>query len=182
MTTTPSTRPESPRASRGLRCAGSNPNEAGPSWRWANCGSMRELLGFFVWRDVKVRYKQTVFGVAWAVLQPLATMIVFSVVFGRLAKLDSDGVPYPAFCLAGLLPWMLFASGLTQVGRFAGRQRESAEQGLLSADAAADLERRRRTGRFVRLAAAVVGGACCGAALRRAGDCCCCRFRWRWSW
>jgi lipopolysaccharide transport system permease protein len=73
-----------------------------------------ELLGFFVWRDIKVRYKQTVFGVAWAVLQPLATMVVFSVVFGRLAKLDSDGVPYPAFCLAGLLPWMLFASGLTQ--------------------------------------------------------------------
>jgi lipopolysaccharide transport system permease protein len=73
-----------------------------------------ELLGFFVWRDIKVRYKQTVFGLAWAVVQPLATMIMFSVVFGRLAKLDSDGVPYPAFSLAGLLPWMLFSSGLTQ--------------------------------------------------------------------
>ncbi|HVU89270.1 MAG TPA: ABC transporter permease [Pirellulales bacterium] len=73
----------------------------------------RELLGFFLWRDVKVRYKQTLLGVAWAVLQPAATVTIFSVVFGRWAHLQSDGAPYPAFCLAGLLPWMLFATGVT---------------------------------------------------------------------
>ncbi len=73
----------------------------------------RELLGFFVWRDVKVRYKQTLLGLGWAIVQPLASLVVFSVVFGRLAHLASDGVPYPAFCLAGLLPWMLFAAGVT---------------------------------------------------------------------
>jgi lipopolysaccharide transport system permease protein len=73
----------------------------------------RELLGFFIWRDVTVRYKQTLLGVGWALVQPLATLAVFSIVFGRLAHLASDGVPYPAFCLAGLLPWMLFASGVT---------------------------------------------------------------------
>ncbi len=72
----------------------------------------RELLGFFIWRDVTVRYKQTLLGIGWAVVQPLATMIVFSVVFGRLAHLDSDGAPYAVFSLAGLLPWMLFANGL----------------------------------------------------------------------
>ncbi len=65
-------------------------------------------------RDVKVRDKQTLLGVAWAVLQPLASMIVLSIVFGRLAHLASDDMPYPAFCLAGLLPWSLFASGMTQ--------------------------------------------------------------------
>jgi lipopolysaccharide transport system permease protein len=73
----------------------------------------RELLGFFVWRDIKVRYKQTLLGLGWAIVQPLASLVVFSVVFGRLAHLASDGVPYPAFCLAGLLPWMLFAAGVT---------------------------------------------------------------------
>jgi len=103
--------------------AGAGPRVAlrriAPERGWPKLGlgelwEYRELLGFFIWRDIKVRYKQTVFGVAWAILQPLATMIVFSVVFGRLARMDSDGVPYPAFSLAGLLPWMLFASGLTQ--------------------------------------------------------------------
>ena len=72
----------------------------------------RELFWFLVWRDVKVRYKQTFFGVAWAVLQPLFTMIVFSIFFGRLARLPSDGIPYPVFTLAALLPWTLFANAL----------------------------------------------------------------------
>ncbi len=90
------------------------PQRGWPTLALAELWEHSELLGFFVWRDIKVRYKETAFGVAWAVLQPLTTMIVFSIVFGRLAKLDSDGVPYPAFSLAGLLPWMLFASGLTQ--------------------------------------------------------------------
>jgi lipopolysaccharide transport system permease protein len=74
----------------------------------------RELLQFLVWRDVKVRYTQTVLGAGWAVLQPLLTMIVFSVVFGRLANVPSDGLPYPIFAFAGLLPWQMFAFALTE--------------------------------------------------------------------
>jgi lipopolysaccharide transport system permease protein len=73
----------------------------------------RELLFFLTWRDIKVRYKQTALGAAWAVLQPLLTMVIFSIVFGRLAKLPSDGVPYPIFTYAALLPWQLFAFALT---------------------------------------------------------------------
>jgi len=70
----------------------------------------RELVYFMVWRDVKVRYKQTVLGVGWAVLQPLASMLIFTVIFGRLAQLPSDGAPYAVFTLAALLPWQLFSS------------------------------------------------------------------------
>ena len=73
----------------------------------------RELLYFFVWRDLKIRYKQTVIGVAWAVIQPLFTMIVFSIFFGRLAGLPSNGVPYPIFYYTALLPWTYFANALT---------------------------------------------------------------------
>lgn len=76
---------------------------------WAH----RELLAFFAWRDLKVRYKQTALGVAWALLQPLFMMIVFSVFFGNLAKVPSDGLPYPIFAYCGLLPWQLFAYVLT---------------------------------------------------------------------
>jgi lipopolysaccharide transport system permease protein len=75
----------------------------------------RELLYCLVWRDVKVRYKQTVLGVAWAIIQPVVTMIVFSLFFGRLAKIPSDGVPYPIFNLAALVPWNLFSNGLNHV-------------------------------------------------------------------
>lgn len=74
----------------------------------------RELLALLVWRDVKIRYKQTVLGAAWAILQPFMTMVVFSVFLGRLAKLPSDGVPYPIFVYCALLPWQLFAHALTQ--------------------------------------------------------------------
>jgi len=74
----------------------------------------RELLYFFVWRDVKVRYKQTVLGVAWAVLQPLFTMVIFSLFFGRLAKIPSEGVPYPIFSYTALIPWIFFANGINQ--------------------------------------------------------------------
>ena len=76
--------------------------------------SYRELLYFLVWRDIKVRYKQTVLGAAWAVLQPIMTMLVFSIFFGRLANVPSDGVPYPIFAYAGLLPWQLFAYALNE--------------------------------------------------------------------
>jgi homopolymeric O-antigen transport system permease protein len=72
----------------------------------------RELLYFLVWRDIKVRYKQTVLGAAWAILQPVFTMIVFSVFFGRLARIPSDGKPYPIFIFAALVPWTFFSNGL----------------------------------------------------------------------
>ena len=74
----------------------------------------RELVYFLTWRDVKVRYKQTVLGAAWAILQPFLTMLIFSLFFGKLAKMPSDGVPYPIFAFAALVPWTFFANGLTQ--------------------------------------------------------------------
>jgi len=76
-------------------------------WRY------RELLYFLVWRDIKVRYKQTALGASWAIIQPFFTMVVFSLFFGRLAGIPSDGVPYPIFSFAALVPWTFFASGLT---------------------------------------------------------------------
>jgi len=72
----------------------------------------RELLFFLVWRDIKVRYKQSVLGFAWVVFKPLLTMIVFTVIFGRVAKFPSDGVPYPIFVLMGIIPWGFFSSTL----------------------------------------------------------------------
>jgi lipopolysaccharide transport system permease protein len=88
-----------------------------PSKGWVSLGlrelyAYRELLYFLTWRDIKVRYKQTVLGAAWAILQPLFTMLIFSIFFGRLAKMPSDGVPYPLFSLAALVPWTFFAHGL----------------------------------------------------------------------
>jgi lipopolysaccharide transport system permease protein len=74
----------------------------------------RELLYFFIWRDIKVRYKQTALGAAWAVIQPLFTMLIFSLFFGRLAKVPSDGIPYPLFAFTALVPWTFFAQGLSQ--------------------------------------------------------------------
>jgi lipopolysaccharide transport system permease protein len=90
-----------------------------PSKSWVSLGlrelwEYRELLYFFVWRDVKVRYKQTVLGAAWAIIQPFFTMVVFSLFFGQLAKIPSDGVPYPIFSYAALVPWTFFAQGLNQ--------------------------------------------------------------------
>jgi len=74
----------------------------------------RELLYFLTWREIKVRYKQTVLGAAWALIQPVLTMLVFSVFFGKLAKVPSDQIPYPLFCLAALVIWNLFSNGLVQ--------------------------------------------------------------------
>src|ERR1044071_2355686 len=90
-----------------------------PSRSWmkvdfAELYAYRELLYFFVWRDLKVRYKQTALGAAWAIIQPFMTMVVFSVFLGKLAKVPSDGVPYPLFTFAALVPWSFFANGLTQ--------------------------------------------------------------------
>jgi lipopolysaccharide transport system permease protein len=88
-----------------------------PSSGWLNLDLRelylnRELLYFFIWRDIKIRYKQTVIGVAWAVLQPLLTMVVFTIFFGRLAHIPSNGLPYPVFYLAAVLPWTYFATAL----------------------------------------------------------------------
>lgn len=74
----------------------------------------RDLIYFFVWRDIKVRYKQTLLGASWAVLQPVFTMVIFSVFFGRLAQVPSDGIPYPIFSYAALVPWTFFANALLQ--------------------------------------------------------------------
>ncbi len=72
----------------------------------------RELLYFFVWRDVKIRYKQSLLGFSWAIIQPLFMMVIFSLLFGRFAKMPSDGIPYPLYSIAAVLPWTLFAQGL----------------------------------------------------------------------
>jgi lipopolysaccharide transport system permease protein len=80
--------------------------------RFDELWACRELLFFFVWRDVKVRYKQTLLGASWAVLQPLLTMLIFTIFFGRMAGIGSEGAPYPIFSYAGLLPWTFFAAGL----------------------------------------------------------------------
>lgn len=90
----------------------------GPSRGWVRLKlrelwEYRELIYFLVWRDVKVRYKQTVLGALWAIIQPLFSMVVFTVVFGRLAKMPSDGIPYPLFSYSALLPWNYFAQGLS---------------------------------------------------------------------
>jgi lipopolysaccharide transport system permease protein len=90
-----------------------------PSRGWASLNlrelwAYRELLYFLTWRDIKVRYRQTILGAAWAIIQPFFTMVVFSLFFGKLARIPSDGVPYPIFSYAALVPWTFFAHGLTQ--------------------------------------------------------------------
>jgi lipopolysaccharide transport system permease protein len=86
-------------------------------WRY------RELLFILAWRDIKVRYKQTFLGVLWAVIQPFVAMVVFSIFFGKLAKMPSDGIPYPVFVYCGLLPWQLFARAMTEsAGSVTGNQ------------------------------------------------------------
>lgn len=80
---------------------------------WRDLWRYRELLGFLAWRDIQVRYKQTVLGAAWALLQPAITLVVFTYVFGRLAHMPSGDVPYPLLVMAGLLPWQLFANALS---------------------------------------------------------------------
>ncbi len=92
------------------------PSHGWVSLKLGDLWEYRELLYFLIWRDIKVRYKQTVLGAAWAVLQPLLTMIVFTVFFGQLAKVPSDGVPYAVFTFCALLPWQLFSYALVQAG------------------------------------------------------------------
>jgi lipopolysaccharide transport system permease protein len=85
-------------------------NPLSSSWQY------RELLYFLTWRDVKIRYKQTAIGATWAILQPLMTMVIFTVVFGQFARIPSDGLPYPVFTYTALLPWHFFAQAITRSG------------------------------------------------------------------
>ena len=84
----------------------------------------RELIWFLTWRDLKVRYKQTILGVSWAIIQPFSTMVVFSLFFGKLAGMPSDGVPYPLFSFAALVPWAFFAQSLSQASSSVLRGKE----------------------------------------------------------
>jgi len=84
--------------------------------KWRELWEYRELLYFLTWRDVKLRYKQAALGVAWAVLQPLLTMVIFTVIFGNFAKLPSEGIPYPVFSFVALIPWQLFSGSLSRAG------------------------------------------------------------------
>lgn len=91
--------------------------QASKGWAWPKLRELweyRELIYFFAWRDIKVRYKQTVMGASWAIIQPFFTMVIFSLFFGRLAKVPSDGLPYPIFSYAALVPWTFFANAITQ--------------------------------------------------------------------
>lgn len=91
-----------------------HPSQGWVSLRLKELWEYRELLYFLTWRDIKVRYKQTVLGAAWAIIQPFFTMVVFSIFFGYLAKVPSDGLPYPIFAYCALLPWQLFAHSLME--------------------------------------------------------------------
>ena len=92
--------------------------EAGHAERqyWRDLWRYRELFYFLAWRDILVRYKQTVIGVAWAVIRPVLTMVVLTIVFGRLAKMDSGGIPYPILVFCGMLPWQFFANAFSESG------------------------------------------------------------------
>ncbi len=92
------------------------PDVSGVGHNLRELWAYRELLYFLTWRDVKVRYKQALLGVAWTIIQPLFTMLIFTLFFGVLAKIPSDGIPYPIFAYAGLLPWTFFANAVTNSG------------------------------------------------------------------
>lgn len=104
----PSSRPAAPTT---LHIA---PSKGWVSLKLRELWEYRELLYFLVWRDIKVRYKQTALGASWAIIQPVFTMLVFSLFFGHLGKIPSDGIPYPIFSFAALVPWTFFANGLGQ--------------------------------------------------------------------
>lgn len=90
--------------------------KSGISFNLKDWWTYRELLYFLIWRDVKIRYKQTFLGASWAIIQPLLTMVIFTFIFGRVAQIDSEGIPYPVFAYAALLPWTFFANAITSSG------------------------------------------------------------------
>ena len=112
LTTSPQSAPPTPRSSASATVRIEPPRSLF-ELRLREVWAYRELLYFFVWRDVKIRYKQTAIGVLWVILQPVLSMLVFTLFFGRLAKLPSDGLPYPVFYFAALIPWTYFATSLT---------------------------------------------------------------------
>ena len=103
-----------PRTEKSLPVFRIEPSVGWASLKLGELWAYRELLYFLVWRDVKLRYKQTELGIAWALIQPFLTMVIFSLLFGKLAKIPSDGSPYPIFTFTALVPWVFFANGLTQ--------------------------------------------------------------------
>ena len=103
-----------PASKDAIRVLRIRPSRGWVSLKLGELWDYRELLYFLIWRDIKVRYKQTVLGASWAIIQPFSTMVVFSLFFGKLAKMPSDGIPYPIFSFAALVPWSFFAAGLTQ--------------------------------------------------------------------
>lgn len=105
---------QGPDGGRGASIRIEAPKGAWASLKLGELWEYRELMYFFVWRDVKVRYKQTIFGGLWAIIRPLFTMVVFSIFFGRLAGVPSDGLPYPIFSFAALVPWQFFEQGIVQ--------------------------------------------------------------------
>jgi lipopolysaccharide transport system permease protein len=107
-------RKPTPPSSNDLLVTHIEPTKGWVSLKLGELWEYRELLYFFVWRDIKVRYKQTVLGASWAIIQPFFTMVVFSLFFGKLAKVPSDGLPYPIFSYAALVPWTFFAGSLAQ--------------------------------------------------------------------
>jgi lipopolysaccharide transport system permease protein len=91
--------------------------EARRGWRlvdWRELVAYRDLFRFLIWREIKVRYAQSVIGIGWAVIQPVFSMLIFTIVFGRLAAVPSDGVPYPLFSLAAMVPWTFFSNALIE--------------------------------------------------------------------
>lgn len=103
---------ESAFATDARRCQRIQPSKGWVSLQFKELWAYRELLYFLIWRDIKVRYKQTALGASWAIIQPFSTMVVFSLFFGKLGKIPSDGIPYPIFSYAALVPWMFFATGV----------------------------------------------------------------------
>jgi lipopolysaccharide transport system permease protein len=112
VTSNPTYAASAPSRSAGYHAIRIEPPRGWFNLRLQELWDYRELLYFFVWRDVKIRYKQTVIGVLWVVLQPLLTMLVFTIFFGKLAKLPSQGLPYPVFYFAAVVPWMYFSTAL----------------------------------------------------------------------
>src|SRR5262249_15615041 len=103
-----------PQAAAGTPVTRIRPAHGRPALKLEELWEYRELLYFLTWRDIKVRYKQTALGAAWAVLQPVLTMLVFTVIFGNFAKIPSGGLPYPIFTYTALLPWNLFTNALSR--------------------------------------------------------------------
>lgn len=106
--------PDSPTSPENIPVTVIEPSSGWISLHLDELWAYRDLLYFFVWRDIKVRYKQTILGISWAILQPILTMVIFSLFFGRLANVPSDNLPYPIFAFAALVPWTFFANALTQ--------------------------------------------------------------------